>query len=372
MASIASAVKFERHALGRQQRHVLLDQRRLGLGQDAAEVVAGERRSSTRIGSRPCSSGSRSDGFDRCGNAPDAMNRMWSVFTAPCLVETVVPSISGRRSRCTPSRDTSAPTPLAAGDLVDLVEEDDAVLLDRLDRFLHQLVVVEQLVGFLVDQDVVRFRDRDAARLGAAAAELAEDVADRDGAHLRARHAGDLEQRHAAAGRLHLDLDLLVVELAGAQLPAEGLLGGGAGVLADQRVEHALLGRELARACTSLRFFSRVMRDRDLDEIAHDLLDVAADIADLGELGRLDLEERRAGELGEAAGNLGLADAGRADHQDVLGQHLLAQLVVELQPPPAVAQRDRDRALGVALTDDEAVELGDDLRAAENRSCDRL
>ena len=43
-------------------------------------------------------------------NAPEAMNRMWSVFTGPCLVETVVPSISGSRSRCTPSRDTSAPT----------------------------------------------------------------------------------------------------------------------------------------------------------------------------------------------------------------------------------------------------------------------
>ena len=102
------------------------------------------------------------------------------------------------------------------------------------------------------------------------------------------------------------------------------------------------------------------LRDRDLDQVAHDLLDVAADIADLGELGRLDLDERSAGELGEPAGDLGLADAGRADHQDVLRQYLLAQLLVELQPPPAVAQGDRDRALGVGLADDEAVELGDD------------
>ena len=69
--------------------------------------------------------------------APEAMNRMWSVFTGPYLVETVVPSISGSRSRCTPSRLTSAPpTPAAraAADLVDLVDEDDAVLLDRGDR----------------------------------------------------------------------------------------------------------------------------------------------------------------------------------------------------------------------------------------------
>ena len=71
------------------------------------------------------------------------------------------------------------------------------------------------------------------------------------------------------------------------------------------------------------------------------------------------------GEPRQAARDLGLADAGRPDHQDVLGQHLLAQLVVELQPPPAVAQRDRDRALGVVLADDEAVELGDDLAGGE-------
>ena len=42
-------------------------------------------------------------------NAPEAMNRMKSVFTGPYLVVTVVPSISGSRSRCTPSRETSPP-----------------------------------------------------------------------------------------------------------------------------------------------------------------------------------------------------------------------------------------------------------------------
>ena len=37
-----------------------------------------------------------------------------------------------------------------------------------------------------------------------------------------------------------------------------------------------------------------------------------------------------------------------------------AQQAGELQPPPAVAQRDGDRSLGVALADDEAVEFGND------------
>src|SRR3546814_16391148 len=63
--------------------------------------------------------------------------------------------------------------------------------------------------------------------------------------------------------------------------------------------------------------------DGDFRQVTDDLLDVAADVADFGELRRLDLDEGRLCQLGEAAGDLGLADAGRADHQDVLRQHLV-------------------------------------------------
>ena len=186
--------------------------------------------SSTRIGSRPCSSGNRSDGFDRW-NAPEAMNRMWSVLTEPCLVETVVPSISGSRSRCTPSRDTSPPTrPSRAGDLVDLIEEHDAVLLDRLDRLLHQLVLVEQLVGFL---------GRPGSRANSAT--VTRRVLVRPPPSLPKMSPmlmapicapgmpGISNIGMPAARGLHLDLDFLVVELAGAQLLAERILGRGAG-----------------------------------------------------------------------------------------------------------------------------------------------
>src|SRR5436305_12378425 len=82
------------------------------------------------------------------------------------------------------ARNIGTDAPLAAGDLVDLVEKNDAVLLDRMNGFRYELVVVEQLVGFLVEQNVMGFRNRDATRFGSAAAELAENIADRDGAHL--------------------------------------------------------------------------------------------------------------------------------------------------------------------------------------------
>ena len=45
-----------------------------------------------------------------------------------------------------------------ARDLVDLVEEDDAVVLDVVDRLPDDRFVVEQLVGFFGDQQVMRSR----------------------------------------------------------------------------------------------------------------------------------------------------------------------------------------------------------------------
>ena len=120
-----------------------------------------------------------------------------------------------------------------------------------------------------------------------------------------------------------------------------------------------------ARARDLLALLVAHEADADLDEIAHDAVDVAADVADLGELGRLDLEERRAGEPRQAARDLGLAAPGRPDHQDVLRQHFVLDVGRQLLAPPAVAQRDGDGALGVVLADDVAVEFGDDLARRE-------
>ena len=106
--------------------------------------------------------------------------------------------------------------------------------------------------------------------------------------------------------------------------------------------------------------------DTDLHEVAHDLFDVAADIADLGEFRRLDLEKRRSGELGQSTGDLGLAAAGRADHQDVLRRDFLAQWPHELLTAPAVPQGNSDRTLGIMLADDEPVEFRDDFAGRES------
>ena len=101
--------------------------------------------------------------------------------------------------------------------------------------------------------------------------------------------------------------------------------------------------------------------DARLHKVANNLLDIAADIADLGELCGLHLDEGSLGQPGKTARNLGLADTGRPDHQNVLRRHLTPEIGGQLLPAPAIAQGNGDGALGIGLTDNMAIELGDDL-----------
>src|SRR5688572_25204223 len=100
-----------------------------------------------------------------------------------------------------------------------------------------------------------------------------------------------------------LDVDLLFVELALAQLLAEVLARGRFFVLlvSYKNVQYPVLCRIVrVRAHAAHRLLARLL-DADLDQVPDDRVDVAPDIADLGELRRLDLDERRVGEAREPA-----------------------------------------------------------------------
>jgi hypothetical protein len=115
----------------------------------------------------------------------------------------------------------------------------------------------------------------------------------------------------------------------------------------------------MARSRTMRMACSRPFLIGDLGQVADDGVDVAADVADLGELGRLDLDEGRVGQPRQAARDLGLADAGGADHQDVLRRDLGAQRLGHLRARQRL-RRAMATAAWRALADDVLVEFGDD------------
>ena len=140
-----------------------------------------------------------------------------------------------------------------------------------------------------------------------------------------------------------------------------GILPGRGGSRRQKQIEQALLDLRLGLLDHLYPFGVADQDDRGFDQVADQALDVAADIADLGVLGGLGLHERRADQDRQAAGDLGLAHAGRPDQHDVLGRHLLAQVLGELPAPPPVAQRDRHGPFCIGLAHNVAVQLGDGL-----------
>ncbi len=163
----------------------------------------------------------------------------------------------------------------------------------------------------------------------------------------------------------HFDLDFLVIKFAVAQFLAETVAGGRARRLSDQRLKHSFLSVQVRARLDILPHLLAHQTDRNLHKVTDNLLDIAADIAHLGELCRFHLDKGSASEFREAARNLGLADTCRADHQDVFRHHLFAHLAFKLLTPPAIAQGNCHCALGVLLTDDVAVEFGNDFAGRE-------
>ena len=126
---------------------------------------------------------------------------------------------------------------------------------------------------------------------------------------------------------------------------------------ADKGVEHAFFGGFFSFSANflALGFFDQ--RDTNFDKIADDALDIAADIANLGEFSSFNLEKRRAREFRQTPRDFGFADAGGPNHQNVFRQDFLAQLAGQLLAAPSVAQSYCHGALSVVLADDIAVKF---------------
>ena len=154
-------------------------------------------------------------------------------------------------------------------------------------------------------------------------------------------------------------------EASGATCSSEPLLKGSPPRRGSSRSSSRSSASRSAFSCTSAMQLGLDHGDAELGEVADHGLDVAADVADLGVLGRLDLDERRLASLASRRAISVLPTPVGPIMMMFFGATSSRSSARQLLPPPAVAQRDGDRALGVVLADDVAVELGDDLRRRE-------
>src|SRR5512135_2998616 len=258
----------------------------------------------------------------------------------PYLVETVVPSTSGSRSRCTPWRETSAPA------------------------ISPRLAILS-----ISSRNTMPFCSALASALAFSSSSFT-------------RRAASSSVSCCIASRMRSFLSFLPPPERFWNMPwiceVSSSMPGGARISICAGAADSSSSISLSPSSPSRSFFlnfCRVLRarahgahralarllDADLHQVAHDGVDVAPDVADLGELGRLDLDEGRVCQARQAPRDLGLAHAGGTDHEDVLRSDLLAQRLAHLLAAPAVPERDRHRALCAVLPDDVLVQLVHDL-----------
>ena len=125
----------------------------------------------------------------------------------------------------------------------------------------------------------------------------------------------------------------------------------------QQHIQQPLLGVHLGPILNLFELLLAHHVDGDFHQVAHDGVDIAPHIPNLGELRSLNLQEGRVRQLRQAPRNLGLAHARRPDHDDVLGHDLVGEIGRQFLPPHAVAQRNRHGALGRLLPHDVLVQL---------------
>ena len=115
----------------------------------------------------------------------------------PYLVDTVVPSTSGSRSRCTPWRDTSAPCVSERLVILSISSRKTMPFCSTLRSALRlEILVVDELRRLLLGQELHRLADLQLAHALAALPEVLEHALDLRGQVL---HAGRREDLHLTA-----------------------------------------------------------------------------------------------------------------------------------------------------------------------------
>ena len=93
------------------------------------------------------------------------------------------------------ARDVGALATFAAGDFVDFVEEDDAAFFNAIDGRAGDLVHVDELLLFFLNEVFEGFEDAEFLALGTRAEEVGDHLLEVDVHVFEARHGGDFEAR---------------------------------------------------------------------------------------------------------------------------------------------------------------------------------
>src|SRR3989344_3242877 len=210
----------EVHALGREHRDVLADQRVFRLGQDPDEVLLGQRFELHAQREPPLQLGNQVGGFADVERPRRDEQDVVGLHRAVLGVHGRALDDRQQIALHSFARHVGPEPPLAPRDLVDLVQKDDAVLLGAARGLADHLVHVDELLRLLLLQDLPGLGHAHFARLLRLGKQVAEHLAEA-ALHLLHADVGDDPHRQRRRLLLDLDLDRPLIEPAGLQLLAQ-------------------------------------------------------------------------------------------------------------------------------------------------------
>ena len=204
--------ELEHDALRREQRLILLDERVLRLGEDALEVLLAQALELDADRETPLELGDEVGGLRHVKRARRDEEHVVGLHRAVFRRDLRALDDGQDVALHALAGDIRAGGIAVHGDLIDLVEEDDAAALRDLHGCLRDLVHVDELAGLLLCEDLARLLDADLALSMALRHEVAEHVLEvvTHALEARAREHAD----HRTARLLDVDLDELLFELA--------------------------------------------------------------------------------------------------------------------------------------------------------------
>ena len=156
-------------------------------------------------------------------------------------------------------------------------------------------------------------------------------------AHLAAGLTGNIQHGCGRAGIGNVKFDLLIIQLASAQLFAKHFARGRTRIGSGNGFYYPIF-RRLSGLCPHIIAHLRARhRDGRINQIANDLLDISPHIAHFGELGCFNLYERGFRQFGKPAAYFGFTHARWPDHKDIFRINFIAQAGIKLFAPPARA-----------------------------------
>ncbi len=268
---------------------------------------------------------------------------------------------------------------LSTGHLVNLVDEDHPRILYPAQSLLFYLLHIDETLRLFLFEYPSSLGNGGTAVLLPLGKEVAQHILD-----VELFHAGaGKDLYHRGPGRLTLfDIDHPAVEFACPQFLPELLPGlpllllflhaprhldlsvrGGTGTLQGRkkeikdsflRIPEGLLPHRLGHLRAD-------HIDSDLRQVPDHRFNITPHIADLGIFRGLHFDEGRFRQRRQAARNLRLSHAGGTDHNNVLGEDLLPQLLGELKTAPPVPNGNRHGPFRFRLTDNVFIQFGNDL-----------